>query len=324
MKIYCLLWSLVTVCLWCACSGKEDSLEPSHRDGYWMVVQNDPGEWNQVRYKLYKDYGIPVFVNDTIGSEQRGYDAYGQPIIYYEMLWPGYSMAGNANFSFRLSSDTTEMIKVVEMIYKWVAPNLFEDIAYKPASYFLCDQAYKLSGDSKDSTCRVYDIYASLKTTTLSINGIKGMNQDELKDIASRMVGTATFQQVVLYYGVNLNPFYEISKEGFGENENPYGEAIDYGTFVFPEGWKEEKLYLTGGFLHERYLNYRWEVNSSGKKLTANVPDQSADVEDYVGAVMVYSESEFEQLYGKYDKMMRKFRFMKEKVAFYKTEVLKE
>lgn len=58
MKKYNLLWGMIAVLLWCACSDKEDNLEPSHRDRYWMEIQDEPGELNQLRFRLYKEYGF--------------------------------------------------------------------------------------------------------------------------------------------------------------------------------------------------------------------------------------------------------------------------
>ncbi len=328
MKKNILLWSVVAMVLWCACSDKEDRLEPSYADRDWMEIRDEPGELNQLRYKLYKEYEIPTFVNDTIGSEQRGYDAYGQPIIYHEMLWPGYTLTGRVSGLCHLSSDTVGMVKMLQMMYDWVAPNLLKDIKSRPASYLLCDivDSKEKGLYSNDTVYTKYDIQVGLKTTALSICNVKEMGQDELKDFAARIVGYATYVDLISYYEEELNEFYEISKEGL--EKTPYNQKIKYSPPVpeYPDGWKEEKLYLTGGFLYDDFRSYKWDVGSSAESRTvsSSTPAQAIDVRDYVGAVMVYSESEFEQLYGKYDKMMRKFRFMKEKVAFYKTEVLKE
>jgi lipoprotein len=323
MKKYNLLWGMIAVLLWCACSDKEDNLEPSHRDRYWMEIQDEPGELNQLRFRLYKEYGIPVFVNDTIGTEQRGYDAYGQPVIYHEMLWPGYTMTYKLSLNFELSSDTVEMIKGVEMIYKWVAPNLFNDIKYRPTSYLLCDRVYAYSANfwSGDSIFETYDIQPSLKTTALSIAGVKDMSQEKLMDFAARIVGKVSYMDIASYYEEELNAFYEISKEGL--STDPYSQKFTYvDTFVFPEGWEEEKLYSTGGFLHDRSRQRSW--TSSSKEIYAYTASPDTDVEDYVGAVMVYSEAEFEEQYGQYDKMMRKFRFMRDIVDRFKKNVLKQ
>lgn len=322
MKRYSLSWGILVVLLWYACSDKEDRLEPSHQDRNWMEIQDEPGELNQWRFRLYKEYGISTFMNDTIGSEQRGYDAYGQPITYYEMLWPGYTITGNAGFAYTLSSDTVGMIQALKMIYEWVAPNLFKAIKYRPASYLLCDEMHSFSYSFYgDTTYQSFDIKPALKTTTLSIAKIKDMDQEELKDFAASIVKTLSYGDILSYFEEELNDFYEISKEGL--EQNPYRVSTTYSnTFVLPDGWKEEKLYSTGGFLHEQVRFYTY--NNPKKEIEVKTPEQREDVGDYVGAVIMYSESEFEQLYGKYDKMMRKFRFMQGIMTRFKSEVLKE
>lgn len=315
---------MIAIFLWCACSNKEDSLEPSRKDRNWMEIADEPGELNQWKYQLYKEYGIPVFVNDTIGSEQRGYDTYGQPIIYYEMLWPGYTLTSFGGSSCNLSSDTAGMIKAVKMIYELVAPNLFKGEEYKPKSLLLCDLVYNISFSSYggDSTFTSYDVYTGLKTTTLSICGMKDMELDELEDFAARIVGKVTVTYISEYFESELDTLAGVSKEGL-DGKNPFGQSIDYKTSVYPDGWKEEKLYSMG-FLHDQYHSYKWKDDRESALVSSKTPDAKSDIEDYVGAAMVYSESEFEQLYGKYDKMMRKFRFMKDFIARYRSEVLKE
>lgn len=55
------------------CSKDED--EDVHRTENitdWFEVKDKPGELNQLLYRIYKEHGLTIFVNDTLGQEMRG------------------------------------------------------------------------------------------------------------------------------------------------------------------------------------------------------------------------------------------------------------
>ena len=66
--------------------GDDDNLSPSDLDGDWYVLTDSEDPLDHLRYTVFQTYGVPVFYNDTIGSQNRGTDYAGLPIIYYEIL----------------------------------------------------------------------------------------------------------------------------------------------------------------------------------------------------------------------------------------------
>ena len=53
----------------------ESELKQSYFDENWYVLQDSDDPLDHQRYLIYKETGIPIFYNDTIGSQNRGVDA---------------------------------------------------------------------------------------------------------------------------------------------------------------------------------------------------------------------------------------------------------
>ena len=90
MKLYILYGIVACALFFTGCSKDEDNdVHGTENITDWFEVKDKPGELNQALYRIYKDYGLTIFVNDTLGQEERGVDAYGEPIIYTELFDPG-------------------------------------------------------------------------------------------------------------------------------------------------------------------------------------------------------------------------------------------
>jgi hypothetical protein len=76
-----------------SCSKEEETIFPDY-DKNWLIVEDDPGDATiHANYLFYKETGIPVYINDTIGSQQRK-DVFGKEYTYYEVLSMNYSLGG--------------------------------------------------------------------------------------------------------------------------------------------------------------------------------------------------------------------------------------
>ena len=73
---------LILVCfLTIRCNSDENELTPSRADRDWFAIEDSDDPVGHELYLLYEKYNLPVFVNDTIGQEDRGVDYYGNPIV---------------------------------------------------------------------------------------------------------------------------------------------------------------------------------------------------------------------------------------------------
>lgn len=90
-KIYLIAFALFAMAT--SCRKEEKTVFPDY-DKNWLVVEDDPGDATiHANYLFYKETGIPVYINDTIGSQQRK-DVFGHDYTYYEVLSMNYSLGG--------------------------------------------------------------------------------------------------------------------------------------------------------------------------------------------------------------------------------------
>ena len=108
---------------------KEDDLTPSYVDAEWFMIQDNPDDAVQhAAYGVYSSWGIPVFLNDTIGQQERGIDHNGQPIVYHKVLDLNYNLNNPANVysivakRIALIQDEADKLAGIEFIDKVFLP----------------------------------------------------------------------------------------------------------------------------------------------------------------------------------------------------------
>jgi hypothetical protein len=76
-----------------SCRKEEVTVFPDYNKN-WLVVEDNPNDATiHANYQFYKETGIPIYVNDTIGSQAR-VDVFGRNFTYYEVLSLTYSLGG--------------------------------------------------------------------------------------------------------------------------------------------------------------------------------------------------------------------------------------
>lgn len=93
MKNILFIIPLTVIALTLSCS-KEETTVFNDYDKNWLVIEDDANDAStHARYLFYKETGIPVFANDTLGSQQR-IDVFGKEYTHYEKLSMSYSLGG--------------------------------------------------------------------------------------------------------------------------------------------------------------------------------------------------------------------------------------
>ena len=90
--------TIITLALviFCASCQKEEVTKFPDYDKDWFVLVDNPSDpADHAAYLFYKEFGIPVFYNDTIGVQER-VDVWGNKYMHYELLSLNYSMGGMA------------------------------------------------------------------------------------------------------------------------------------------------------------------------------------------------------------------------------------
>ena len=66
-----------------SCSEEETSFPDYEQDWFQIADSSDPAQ--HAAYEFFKQYRIPIFFNDTIGTQQR-VDVFGHEYTYYMTL----------------------------------------------------------------------------------------------------------------------------------------------------------------------------------------------------------------------------------------------
>lgn len=292
------------------CNKSEDDLKPSRSFTSWIDIKDEPGELNQLRYKLYTDHGVAIFFNDTIGSEIRGNDAYGNPIIYYELLRPGYNITSvDEDVIFGYSTDEASMIDAVRFMTEFVVPRLSKDERYRPYTYFFCDTVYIYRS-------RGIPLYLDKAAKTTTVGGVKELSLKsdiERRLWGGRVLANAVVSKFLEVYELELDDFYNITNEG--ETSSPYGKNFRNGAGSFIPESRYPVLYGLGFvdcgivYLYSTYANI---YN----------PTAPEDVEDYLAICYGLTTDDVTAKFGTYDKVMRKYAVISELFTRFKSEIL--
>ena len=166
--------------------GDDDNLSPSDLDGDWYVLTDSEDPLDHLRYTVFQTYGVPVFYNDTIGSQNRGTDYAGLPIIYYEILNPNYSIESSTEYAkYELSYDREAITTGVEFIRDEVLPRLVSSKLY-PRSFLLMN---KLTLNASASLSHEECAYRGMMTSCVSlVEEIGGMTDADIKRMACEIV----------------------------------------------------------------------------------------------------------------------------------------
>ncbi len=319
-----LLYAIVGLLVFASCNKDEEEVySPSGKDHKFFVIEDKPGEFNQLVYRIYTETGMPIFVNDTLGEEAYAYDADGNPITRVERFDFLYQMFGNnlleeGKVVTRLvqSADTARMIEAAELIRDKVLPYIPKSGNVRPNSYFLVDS---ICHDVADVgwTITYYPttlpVYVSLKGVVVQMGDWEKENKELwcARIIASKMVPW-------ILENVDLTEWYNITLEPV----NPIWKTIEYNAFYAPTEEKPIDLLTDAGMFDWQVVGPEEEQVSWGQTVIVQyygTMTQEQDVREYVARVYAYRgrETEFRAEYAAYEKVIRKFDMMREWVLLF-------
>lgn len=157
------IYIIAFVFFFSAC-GKENTLTPSgfEKDFFdlsYLEKSNDPVD--QARYDFWKETGISVFMDDTIGSSER-VDEFGDTYTYYETLALNYSLGDVSGATY------PELLALTELIKENYA-------AVIPALEFIKNELLSLV-KSGGATYRSFYLVESLNSQAMGDYFFKGLN----------------------------------------------------------------------------------------------------------------------------------------------------
>lgn len=266
-KIHILLAMLMTSAMGLtSCSDDEDTT-PSFADiNGFAPAADDNSATAQLQREFYNETGVYLLFNDTLTAEN------GAKPELLDLGWTLSDLYGY-NYSYKYITDIEAQRQAAEVVKTHVVDRLGDA---KPFSILLADDvSYLYNGMARHSTM-------VLGTRCYAFNLDDGHALDDpdafFGDLFISMV-----QGILDKYTTELQPFYDISAEYYGEYIDEFGlsdpteeELWDYGFFEYNDMW--------GYFYYE-----------------------SSDLKLWVNKVISMSRAEFEATYGSSATMMNKY-----------------
>lgn len=299
MKKYILFFSLISLLTW-SCGDDEGNLSPSGLEKKWFVLEDSDDPIDHLRYEIFKSTGIPIYYNDTIGSEQRNAPGIGE-YTYYEVLQvfysPGNVTPGPSVARYALPKNKNNLESILVFLRDEVIPEIPEG-TYLP-SILIVDTLITPSGDSL--------AYKGLNTTVVGqAHRFDEMPQTEKDLMKGSFLASSITSALLLkeaewleenFYAqtYNLNPDNKNYLYNTGTTMYAvYRAFANWPTTNIPP--KVEAYQQTLGLLG--FIGPKEKPRTGAAERMWYVPTKDQDVQQYCQAILAYSEEEFMQLYG--------------------------
>lgn len=310
MKYYILFLGVLFFFTGC---NKENDLEPSYADAEWFVLQDNPDDMVQhTAYGIYANWGIPVFLNDTIGKQERGIDHNGKPIVYYKVLDLNYNLNNPANMNsiqakhISLIQDDADKLAGIEFVDKMLLPHMPE--VFHVQSILLLDSIYEqqYAGGAKN----MKKVHQAMETLAIAdIPVIADMSVKEKENRANEVLVYLAINYLAKNSSVDLETFKRVSYDPVNQRSyykmqvrTPYYPGY---VCLSPARWE---VY---GFLDFDRSKYFYITDADVNQWYYTLGDENADIEDYIMAVISYTNEDFEAEYVEYPMVIEKFRIMR-------------
>ena len=311
-----LLYGLCVFTLLTSCNEEDIKLDASTVVD-WFAVPDRPGELGHLLHKIYKETGVSIFVNDTLGYVEDGIDANGDPVRFYETVSEKYLLYSSVSRDIRfvLSQDMAAMLKAVNTIEKWVLPNLPPSGKYRIKSLLLVDSL--LTEDYGGDTIReggktAWVFEESIETTPVGkLADIKNMDEPTLKFWAGMVLSAKVYNWLNSHCSDSLKVFYKMTNSDLPKkartlyNLHAYefyrmidtGEEIDWNAdwYFGAELWDHWRM----GFLE--WGDTEWcEIDPKDSNrwiVHRKALEKSCDAMNYIASVYAFSDEEFKNLF---------------------------
>lgn len=107
-----------------ACASDEEILKPTLEYPNDFAIVDDPNDSVQhERYLLYKEYGVAVYLNDTIVRKQKGVDWQGKPVYVYETIdlnWSFTDYSRGVAYDYAYLTDPAEQMQALRYARRYL------------------------------------------------------------------------------------------------------------------------------------------------------------------------------------------------------------
>lgn len=282
---------------------KEDDLTPSGHEKEWMIIEDSDDPLDKLRYEIFRDYGVPTYYNDTIGSEER-VDMLGNTYTYYERLkifyYPGGVTSTNYSGAILDFVDENERESVLIPVLESFRDKIFarfEKESRLPAFLF----ADSIGTVNTLGYHRV-ESYYGYNTFAVNLDSLPFLGVEKF-----------TSKTLTTYFTSLLSSSIQAGwKDAFLNVTKSLKQGLEYSYDITYTVSLEEALEGTK-FMRKEELGFIVSFNST--RGVVSIPTESIDISSYIDSVLTCTEAEFEAEYGKFEPVMVKFRMMRNKLV---------
>jgi len=278
---------------------KEPFTEFPDYDKNWLAMEDNPNDPTiHANYQFYQETGIPVFVNDTIGSQQRT-DVFGKTYTYYEVLSLSYSLGG-------LQSGPPPMVQSFTYCNKADVPNALTFLRNEimPVIKRIIHVPSILLVENMNTNAFGTYAYKGFNTVVVAqVSKIPTMNAATKADYKAAILRSMLTNSVLdSKYADILDKFYAVSRK-FVINRDAYGLSTYFlnanNVTGLPSGTPITLQAI--GFL------------GADARITSSSPISTwMDVSMYLEAAVVNTDAQFKQKYAAYPNILLKYGYIRQ------------
>ena len=329
MKRYRILYILMSLIVWSACS--EDEITPNIDFSNPYEIEDDANDPVQhKRYELFKTYGVPVFFNDTVSYVHVRDDYYGNPIYKYERLDLNWSFTSNTSSSVKYSydyltndNDKLKALHVAESFLK------IASVPMRPFCMLLTDTVRIITNSEikKDKYVNSYRTLALSQMLDLEDEEVNEMCTDMLRSLVKNRVLNYKSMIAKFKYVSSQNKWYSRKWETVNNNgglgcdgETIHGPFLAWSPNSLFEEWQikslKEDFEYTDEEIVEIQRNCLAEIGTFGficgdKNIgTKESPTPDYDLEVYINKILELGSKKFLERYGASPLVVRKFNIL--------------
>ena len=265
-----------------SCSEEETSFPDYEQDWFQIADSSDPAQ--HAAYEFFKQYHIPIFFNDTIGTQQR-VDVFGHEYTYYKTLTlnaaigGGQSSYGDAFYNTFIYADRAVLPDAIRYLSTQLMPQI--------PSFLHIHSILLVEGINGSND----DVYVGLNTLIITKASLLASYQAEQTKklravvlrsfIGKKLTGDITYEE-------GLKRFYGVSRAIYEAHD-----VYNYSTWYFN----------ANNMPGCPFDPYDWSVQAKDK---VNKEWQRA-----VLAYFTYTDAEFRAMYEAYPRVMEKWEIIK-------------
>lgn len=337
MKNILFLTGVILVTLW-SC-GKEENIHPDMKPGNLYEIKDNPSDSIQHKvYEIYKNYGVSVFFNDTIGKVFVKADIKGDSIFCYECLDPAWSFTGNDGLSYEYTymTDPGEQSRFLNVIGQFLQKS---SKTLYPYSVLIVNDYKTINARDEEeiSLNGSFKVFYKL----LLLTGDENTNLEGKPDEIIRRI----IENRITDYKDLLSAFNRISKEYLGKRDwatlgiDKLTIPVEFEEYDYWGNWvttvvdefSDSPIYGGVGCLEDGWWGFRdysveiveklrisvreeiGKFGFTGQSLvsySAPPKDEEDDLKVFVKEVLRYSQSDFKKLWGNYPLVMQKYEIL--------------